>query len=593
MIQRIYAFLTFMMRLTKGRLGVAMGLNLFASLTEGISLFLLIPLVLLIDSERGSTLEEIPVLGEAIARFNPTLEVLLAGFLVLIVFQAVLVRTKAVYLTAVIHEAVDQLKQRFFANAGAARWDTLQTTRVSDLQAMITMEAGRTLMAAQALTTLLQSGILILTYFGLAAIVSWPMALTAALFGVFILVLLLPLRRRATLYGRDLTNLYQGENQTLLDFLTGLKVAKSFVVEDSYAARFAARLKGVRDNMIGLTQVTSVSTMAFQILSAGAAVLFIWVAVRVAEIELAKLIVLLLIFIRLAPRFSAIQDGLQSLLANLPAFERLIAQTDHFASVAEDRTNEAAAPPKFERAIRFEEVSLTYPNANQPALHRVSFEIAAGRFTALIGPSGSGKSTVSDLLMGLLRPDEGEILIDDTALSDDNRRAWRGSVAFVPQEPFLMNDTVASNLRIAKPDATDVELWQVVERAKALNFVENLPSGLETIVGERGTRLSGGERQRIALARALLRDPALLILDEATSALDWENQQSIARDIEAMRGELTILTIAHRPSMIRFADDVIAIEAGEIVERGLYSDLSKDKSSKLSQMLEGEQASAG
>ena len=165
------------------------------------------------------------MLVEAIARFDPSLEVLLAGFLVLIVFQAVLVRTKAVYLTTVIHEAVDQLKQRFFANAGSARWDTLQTTRVSDLQAMITMEAGRTLMAAQALTTLLQSGILLLTYFALAAVVSWPMALTAAAFGVVILLLLLPLRRRATLYGRDLTNLYRGENHTLLDFLTVLKVA--------------------------------------------------------------------------------------------------------------------------------------------------------------------------------------------------------------------------------------------------------------------------------------------------------------------------------------------------------------------------------
>lgn len=593
MIKRIADLFVYMMRITRGRLGVAMALNLVSTLTEGVSLFLLIPLVLLIDAERGSSLEEIPLIGETVAALNPSLEVLLIGFVALIIVQALLVRIKTVYLTAITYEAIDRMRLRFFAHAGAAQWDVLQTTRVSDLQNMVTMEAGRVQVATQNLTTLLQAAILLVTYFILAAIVSLPMALFAAVIGLAILLLLLPLRQRATRYGKELGVLYEGENQTLLDFLTGLKVAKSFVVEESYARRFAARLRNVRENLIGLIRLTTISTMAFQILSAGAAVLFIWVAVRVVALDLANLIVLLLIFIRLAPRFNAIQEALQSLLANLPAFERLVAQTQAFRKAAEPRQGDDVAPPGFTRAIRFENVSHIYPNAERASLDGVSLEIRAGRFTALIGPSGSGKSTVSDLLMGLLRPRDGVIQIDDVALTDENRRAWRGSIAFVPQEPFLMNDTVAANLRIAKPDATEAEMWDVIERAKALEFAQALPDGLETIVGERGTRLSGGERQRIALARALLRKPALLILDEATSALDWENQQRIARDIEAMRGELTILTIAHRPSMIRFADDVIAIEAGRVVEQGAYDELVKDPQSRLAQMLVGEQATAG
>jgi ATP-binding cassette subfamily C protein len=584
---------TTMMRLTNGRLGVAMVLNLVASLTEGISLFLLIPLVLLIDADQDSSLEAIPVLGDALSRFSPSLEILLAGFALLILLQAALVQFKSVYLSAVMYKAIDGLKLRFFASAGAAQWDVLQRTRVSDLQSTITMEAGRTHIAAQSLTTLLQSGILLLTYFALAAIVSLPMAVFAAGVGALILLLLLPLRRRATRYGVDVAKLFEGENQTLLDFLTGLKVAKSFVVEDSYTHRFANRLDNMRDNKIGLVRINSLATMAFQIMSAFAAVLFVWVAVRVVALDLAKLIVLLLVFLRLAPRFSAIQTALQNLLANLPGFERLLEQTRQFENVAETRLNEGGAPPEFARSIRFSNVSFSYPDASTPALDNVTFEICAGRFTALIGPSGSGKSTVSDLLMGLLRPGAGTILIDGVELDDSNRRAWRSSVAFVPQEPFLMNDTIAANLRIAKPSATEEEMWQVIEQAKALAFVKALSDGLHAVVGERGTRLSGGERQRIALARALLRDPKLLILDEATSALDWENQQSIARDIEAMRGKLTILTIAHRPSMIRFADEVIAIEGGRIVEQGSYAELCENKTSRLSLMLEGEQAGAG
>ncbi|MEL7217819.1 MAG: ABC transporter ATP-binding protein, partial [Pseudomonadota bacterium] len=519
-----------------------MAINLVATLTEGVSLFLLIPLVLLIDQQGQGSLQEIPMIGPYLTQLDPSLEALLLGFVTLIVLQSALVRFKAIYLTRVLDEAIDLMRLRFFTYAGAAQWDVLQTTRVSDLQSLVTMESMRAKVAAQNLTTLLQSAILLFTYFVLATVVSLPMALLAAGIGIAIVLLLLPLRRRATRYGKELGKLFVDENQTLLDFLTGLKVAKSFVVEDSYAQRFGARLKAVRENMLGLVKLTSVSAMAFQILSALAAVAFIWVAVRVAELDLAKLIVLLLIFIRLAPRFNAIQDALQTLLTNLPAFERVVAQTQFFRDAAELSQDQSATAPAFTRSIRFKDVSHTYPNAKQRSLDTVNLEIKAGRFTALIGPSGSGKSTISDILMGLLRPSDGTILIDDVHLTDENRRAWRGSIAFVPQEPFLMNDTVAANLRIAKPDASEEEMWRVIEQAKALDFVQALSDGLETIVGERGTRLSGGERQRIALARALLRNPSLLILDEATSALDWENQQRIARDIEAMRGQLTILT---------------------------------------------------
>ena len=218
-----------------------MALNLVATLTEGVSLFLLIPLVLLIDQQGQSSLQEIPIIGPFAAQIDPSLETLLIGFVALIIIQAALVRVKSIYLARVLEESIDLMRLRFFAHAGAAQWDVLQTTRVSDLQSLITMDAMRAKMAAQNMTTLLQSAILLLTYFVLASIVSLPMALLAAGIGIVIVLLLLPLRRRATQYGKELGKLYENENQTLLDFLTGLKVAKSFVVEDSYARRFGAR----------------------------------------------------------------------------------------------------------------------------------------------------------------------------------------------------------------------------------------------------------------------------------------------------------------------------------------------------------------
>ena len=160
----------------------------------------------------------------------------------------------------------------------------------------------------------------------------------------------------------------------------------------------------------------------------------------------------------------------------------------------------------------------------------------------------------------------------------------------MPQEVLLLNDTIAANLRLTSPNAGEDELWAALAAAQLDGFVRRAPGALKTRVGDRGVRLSGGERQRLALARALLRRPQLLILDEATSALDWENQAAIARVIRGLRGRCTVITIAHRPSMIEFADWVIALEAGRVVETGAFNDLASDPATRLARMLAAESA---
>jgi ATP-binding cassette subfamily C protein len=161
-------------------------------------------------------------------------------------------------------------------------------------------------------------------------------------------------------------------------------------------------------------------------------------------------------------------------------------------------------------------------------------------------------------------------------------------VAYVPQEVFLLPSSVRANLALAAPHACETDMWSALDGANARALVETLPGGLDTVLGDGGSRLSGGERQRIALARALLRKPKLLILDEATSALDWRTQQFIGRSIEALRGSMTIVTIAHRPSMISFSDWVIAVDGGKVVENGSYADLQAKATSRLRLMIEGE-----
>jgi ATP-binding cassette subfamily C protein len=189
-----------------------------------------------------------------------------------------------------------------------------------------------------------------------------------------------------------------------------------------------------------------------------------------------------------------------------------------------------------------------------------------------MGASGAGKSTLADVLMGLLQPDDGCLCVDDVRLDGATRMAWRRSVAYVPQEVFLFHDSIRNNLLWGYEAASEAELITALKRAAA-DFVFDLPAGLNTLVGDGGVRLSGGERQRIALARALLKRPSLLILDEATSALDLESEARVRRSIENLHGDLTVVIIGHRLPTLEHADQVVVLDQGRIAARGTWADV--------------------
>jgi ATP-binding cassette subfamily C protein len=215
--------------------------------------------------------------------------------------------------------------------------------------------------------------------------------------------------------------------------------------------------------------------------------------------------------------------------------------------------------------ISIENISMRYSTDNPLSLRDISGQIRAGRITAIIGPSGSGKSTLADIVAGLVSPSSGRVVVDDTVIDDANRRLWRSRIAIVPQDPFLFDTSISDNLKLAKPDASEEEMWTALGRAQIAAHIRRLPAGLNTRVGSRGARFSGGERQRIVIARALLPDPEILILDEATSALDDENQRLLASLIQTLRDDgLSILLIAHQSSLTDIADDIIRLDKGQI-----------------------------
>jgi ATP-binding cassette subfamily B protein len=222
--------------------------------------------------------------------------------------------------------------------------------------------------------------------------------------------------------------------------------------------------------------------------------------------------------------------------------------------------------------VKFEGVSFSY-NADRPILHDVSFTIPAGKTLAAVGSSGAGKSTLARLLFRFYDVNQGVIKIDGQDIRHVSQESLRSAIGVVPQDTVLFNDSIYYNIAYGRPDATRDEVINAARGAHILNFIESLPQGWDTVVGERGLKLSGGEKQRVAIARTLLKNPAILILDEATSALDTKTEKAIQSELLEIARSRTSLIIAHRLSTVVEADEILVIEAGCIVERGRHTEL--------------------
>jgi len=226
-------------------------------------------------------------------------------------------------------------------------------------------------------------------------------------------------------------------------------------------------------------------------------------------------------------------------------------------------------------AVVLENVDFQYPGEQQQVIRSLSFAIPHGKSIALVGPSGSGKSTITHLLTRMADPTSGRILVDGVDLRGLDLESWRNRLALVSQDVFLFYESVMENIRMGRENATEAEIVQAARHANALGFIEKMPQGFNTIVGDRGMRLSGGERQRISIARAFLRNPDFLILDEATSNLDTESERLVQGALDHLMESKTVLVIAHRLSTIRNADEIIVLKDGMMIQRGHYEELEK------------------
>ena len=361
-------------------------------------------------------------------------------------------------------------------------------------------------------------------------------------------------------------------NALLHDNLSGVRQIKSFVREKEEHARFNRVSDQLRHATLVVMRVWAIYSPSMSMFEAFGAVLVLGFgshAVLTGAMQIGDLVAFLMLTAFLYDPISRLHQLNQLMQAGRAAGERVFEILDERVEPGWiDRKMSA----RIAGDIRYENVSFSYTEG-LPALDRVSFHAAPGATVALVGATGAGKSTLVNLLVRFYEFIGGDIYIDGRPIRAYALRSLREAIGVVTQESFLFNGSIRENLLMGKPNATDVELWRAVDAANAREFIERLPAGLESVVGERGVKLSVGEKQRLSIARALLKDPPILILDEATASVDTATERLIQEALERLMFHRTSIVIAHRLSTIVHADQILVLDHGRIIERGRHDEL--------------------
>ncbi len=558
--------------------------NVLAALLDGFSIALLIPFlnILFHQPAIGMTKGWVAKLLDATvgSRIVPGHEMDSLRNVILLVLAAVVAKNILVWISGQLGATLQEYVTRDLRNAVYRHLANLPLGYFTQMKAgqilsrVINDTSETRLILTQLVTQAMQSGSLVVVYLLILFNISWKLTLLSLtilpLLSIFLSPMLKRLRKSAARRGNQ-----HGEMTSVLqETISGIRIVKSFRTEQHEEERFAEGSERYARSTVKVTRLTLLAPPITEVIGTVIAVLVLWIGAREVLTNGAMTGATLLAFLTLVLRclqplkqLSQMPSTAQSSMASA---DRLFEILDSPAEYQRDKGTRDKAV--FEKQIEFDHVSFTYGDA--PVLSEVNLIAKKGDVIALVGPSGAGKSTLVDLIPRFYEPTGGTILLDGVDTREIRLPALRALTGIVSQETVLFNDSVRNNIAYGTPGRyTDGEVESAARAANAHDFILELPDGYDTMLGERGTRLSGGQRQRLAIARALLSDPPILILDEATSALDTESERLVQEAVDRLLEGRTVFVIAHRLSTITHAGQILFLDRGEIVERGTHKEL--------------------
>jgi ATP-binding cassette, subfamily B, bacterial MsbA len=463
-----------------------------------------------------------------------------------------------------VYDHMVDLDLVFFGRTRMGQIISRLTHDVEQLRTLVTKELAR----------ILSSIFEFLAFITFMLIISWKLTLAAVVVLPGVFLIWGPLLRRVRRGDRRILDLAGEVNSHIQETLSGIRLVKASAAEDHERRRFRGLTWDYFKAFIRTERFRALSQPITEMVGALGTVILLWYGTRLVltggELSSEEFIGFLALSMKLYSPVKYLGKLPAIIQPGLVASERVFEFLD---APVEIRDRPGARPfPGLEEEVRYDDVSFAY-RPGEPVLKDISFRAEAGTVTALVGPSGAGKTTLVDLLGRFYEPTGGRILVDGTDLADFGITSLRQRLGIVSQDTVLFHDTVRANISYGLEEVPHEAVEEAARAAHAHEFIDRLPRGYDTLVGERGTELSGGQRQRIAIARAILRDPAILIFDEATSALDSESERLVQEAMERLLRGRTVFVIAHRLSTIQKARQILVMEEGRILQRGTHDEL--------------------
>lgn len=543
--------------------------KVITEITNGINILLIIPLLSLVGIVEES--KSIPLLSGISSRLRTGghvgLVIVLGVYLALIFAQALIGKRLTLLNASLVQNYAKVLRDSIYENLINSPWQKISEKKVSDIITNLSVEVGRVSYGVICLQSTISQGLFALVQVSISFLVSPRLTLLVLGFGAVVFLLMYPTLRASKIFGKLIQENNKALSQRISDHLNHIKEIKSYGHEQREIDDYKDITDKLCENAIDFSKIQAKSTFIYKVLAGVILTLFVYISVALIKANPQELIITTIIFARLWPIFSSFQSNIQGILVTLPSFRALKDLEVELSKNSELKPQNITYSFSFENEIKLRDISFSYSRGKEGFnIEGLNLTFPKNKLTLILGKSGSGKSTLVDILLGLLEPTKGDILIDETPLSKDNLQAFRDMIAYVPQDPFLFRGTIRENLVKFNGECSLESIDKALSQAHAKEFIENLPNKLDTIIGDRGISLSGGEKQRLILAKALLRNPQILILDEATSALDISTEVIIGDALKSLKDNITIIIISHKLSSVKIADCIYFMKDSKIME---------------------------